>query len=327
MKPILSEPSWLRAAPTPSKVAVSRPVAAPPILPPLISGLSTFESAPVRSSPAPKVATGPFDVTARFDGLYAAAKAGSLTLPADADKYVYLMVPGFMAPKSAMKPNLEALKAAGLDARMTTEMGLDVKGDVEANGKALAEIIRKVASETGKQVVPIVHSSGAPELQAALVADPGVKDDIRCAVSLSGTWGGTPLASKFDGLGARVKHVLGNLAEKVGIDTDGISDVSVAHRREYLAEHPYPKDLRTLTVATSFEHGFSFLDPLVRVIDHVKGGGTSDGMVPTRNQVLPGQPVVYLHEADHTDTIMHRPFSKQDPEALTLAAVSLALGG
>ncbi len=225
---------------------------------------ASFQAGPARTDLAARPSGGPVDVTARFDQLYAEAKAGAL--------------------------------------------------------------IRRVHAETSKQVVPMVHSSGAPELHAALVADPGLKDLIHCAVSLSGTFGGTPLATPFDKLNDKVQHVIGNLAEKIGIDTDGISDLTVANRQAYLKQHPYPSDLLTFTVATSFTKGFSFLRPLVELIEHTGNHQQSDGVVPISNQSLAGQPVAYLKDADHTDTIMHRPFSKQQPEALTIASLAYALG-
>ncbi|MBX7097604.1 MAG: hypothetical protein K1X89_07825 [Myxococcaceae bacterium] len=285
---------------------------------------SRFET--TKRAPA---AANPRDVSSTFEALYQSAKAGTLTLPADADQYVYLMVPGFVAPKSALKPNQEALLALGLDARMSTDPELEhpvnVKASVGENAEALAASIAQLARETGKQVIPIVHSSGAPELHQALIDHPELRAQVHCAIALDGTYGGTPLAERYENLKPVVKHAVDALAAKAGIDPQGITDVVEGNREAYLRAHPFPSDVLAFNVAASFNHGFSFLKPLVALLRKDSPGGASDGMVPTANQTLPGQPVAYLGQADHSDLITHRPFSKQSPEAITLAAVSFAL--
>ncbi len=286
----------------------------------LLSARATGGAAPAK---APRV-EGTLDVTGELDRLYAEARQGRIVLPSDADRYVYLFVPGFLAKHypNTLRPNREALTRRGLDARMSR---IDTNASVETNAGALAKEVRQLGAQTGAKVIPVVHSSGAPELHQALIDSPDIRGAIRCAIALSGTFRGTPLAHRYDRLSGPMRQRLHSLSAKLGIDAQGLADVAVARREAFQREHPYPADVPTLSIACAFTGGVSLLQPLVAHLRGLSPEGLSDGVVPTAHQSLPGHRVAYLLDADHSDTIMARRFSKHDPGALTLAAVTLAL--
>jgi triacylglycerol lipase len=263
-------------------------------------------------------------VSADLLARYSAARAGKAVLSSRASELVYLAIPGYLARHLSLpfEQNLRALRSQGLDARLSAK---DTDASVSTNAQSLAREIRALHLETGKAVVAIVHSSGAPELHEALVLDPDLRTHLHCVLSLNGTFLGTPVAALFAALPSFCQRALSAFARWLGIDTQGILDVTVKHRRAFQERHPYPADVVTLAVATSWTRGFSVLSPLMWGLRRWSPRGLSDGLIPTDHQHLPGHRVAFLSDADHSDAVMPRPGSRQSPGALTLAGVSLVL--
>jgi hypothetical protein len=263
------------------------------------------------------------DVTGQFKTLLGPKGAGPPTLPPEAKDFKYLLVGGLFTNDypGYMDGNLKALKEKGLNA---SKLSIDTSASVETNAKAIHDAILD-ATKDGSKVVLIGQSKGGVDITAACALYPDLKDHVRSVVAMQAPYGGTPVASDLSNckqLGPIVKDVIGKVMRG---DVASLTDLSYDARKAFIAAHPYPQDIPTLSLATSRRatDGSLVAATAGYMVNRYKL--PSDGLVPQADAEIPGSRVVLLDDMDHAESVMKGPTSHYDPGALTLSLVSLAL--
>ncbi len=264
------------------------------------------------------------DVSAKFNELLGAYRAGKSILPPSATSYRYLLVPGMLADHypGYLSDNARALRAAGLT---VSEAPVQTQGRSLQNAEIVRDAILK-ASEGGKQVVVIGHSKGAVDTTVALSLYPELKSKVRSLVALQPSYGGSVLVSDLLGWDKLAPAVRNTLHTLFGGDNHAFDDVTYASRKKFLAEHPYPTDIPTVSLATRRLSPRSLLLPLEQYIK-TRYGWENDGVLTVEDQMIPGSKVVKLDGVDHTGAAMLGlpGLTDYSPGELTIPMVSLAL--
>ncbi len=263
------------------------------------------------------------DRTATFDQAYAAVKAGTSPLPADASDYTYLVVPGFLGEQlpTYMDAHVNRLRERGLTA---SQVGIDTEAGVEVNARQVRDAILE-ASRDGRKVVLLGHSKGGLDITAALSLYPELKEHVRAVTTMQTPYGGTPLASDAQGVGP-LRWLAGNVLERLGGSGDSLRDLTYEQRQAFLAEHPYPSDIPTVSLASSEESLKSVFVTTNRYMSD-RYGWASDGLVPTQDQLIPGSDVVMVKGLDHAEAGIDGPGPLANHKAsdLTEALIAVAL--
>lgn len=271
-----------------------------------------------RQPPPPK------DATAAFTATYAAAKSGSLQLPAEAKAHQYLLVGGLFTNQypGYMDSNQEALQKQGLETR---RVGVDTGQSVETNAKQIRDAILE-ASGDGRKVVLIGQSKGGVDITAALAMYPELKPHVRAVVAMQAPYGGTPIASDVQTcpeLRPIVRSIIGGVMKG---DMKALTDLSYEARMAFVQRYPYPSDIPTVSLATSRDSRRSLVDATGAYLRQ-RYGVQSDGLVAAEDAAIPGSRVVKLANMDHAEGVMEGlpGFSEHRPSAITTALVALAL--
>jgi len=282
-----------------------------------------------------------------FHALYRSVAAGKATMPDGSDvlapdakdRYTVLLVRGLfgntttrLAPYFA--DGVRELRARGFE---ITTASLDTEAPVERNAQALrAEILR--ASSSGKQVILLGHSMAGAVIPAALERYQDELDPkVRMVACFQCAYRGTPLIDFIER--HRVTRAVANafVAKVLGGDPQVLRDLTVSHREAYVAQHPYPSDVPTVSVAGEAAKT-SLLRPSRWLLARSAGGGPldrgakNDGAVPVRSMRLPGSTVVRL-VGDHLSFTMDRtrglgarlPGAPHDAGAVIVTSVALGL--
>lgn len=264
------------------------------------------------------------DITGDFRQTYEATRIGANVLPDEAKDYVYLTVDGLTGENwpGYMEANREGLRDRGLDVR-------EIKVDTEASTLTNAETIRKAIESVGaegKQVVLIGHSKGGVDISAALALHPELKQDVRAVVTMQSPYGGAPLATDLLSNGA-TKWGVDFLAKHIFKgDPDTVRDLTYAYRQQFIADHPYPTDIPTVSLATSSDSQLSLV-AAPNNYARLRYGEKTDGLVSPRDGWIPGANVVKLDDLDHVNSTMPNipQLSNWEPGDLTVALVAMAL--
>ncbi|MBL8914677.1 MAG: lipase [Archangium sp.] len=264
------------------------------------------------------------DATADFNTTYAAAKAGTLQLPAEAKNHRYLLVGGLFTNQypGYMSSNEKALQARGLE---TKKVGIDTGQSVEVNARQIRDAIME-ASKDGKQVVLVGQSKGGVDITAAIAMYPELKPHVRAVVAMQAPYGGTPIASDIKTcpeLAPLVKSVIGAVMKG---DMRALTDLSYETRKAFIAKYPYPSDVPTVSLATSRESKKSLVDATGAYLRD-RYGVKSDGLVAPEDAAIPGSRVVKVTNMDHAESVMEGlpGFPEHRPTAVTQALIALAL--
>jgi triacylglycerol lipase len=283
------------------------------------------------------------DVTNQFKADYGVALKGQLPLPADANRYQYLMVGGLFTDSypGYFKQNVEGLQKWGI--QDVSRVPVDTGASSSENAQKIRDAVLN-AAKSGKQVVLIGQSKGAVDITEAVALYPEIRKSIRAVVSMQGPYGGTPIASDLiDGedQSRALESVLNGVIEDVfhGVPAS-LSDLTYAARKAFVSAHPYPADqVPTLSLATGRALADGKCDPksaLFLTTDylHQRYGLQSDGLVPTKDAIIPGSSLVTLTDMDHADGVLTgiandigpiKHFQNYQPAALTQALVKVAL--
>lgn len=264
------------------------------------------------------------DESARFQGVYAAVKAGKNVLPPEAKDHTYLMVGGLFTERypGYMQANTDRLRQRGLDAR---RVPIDTDASVEANAKAIRDAVL-AAAQGGRQVVLVGQSKGGVDVAAALALYPELKPHVRAVVAMQAPYGGTPIASDI-GQSGNVRQFVERVVRDVFRgDPAALADLSYEARRRFVEAHPYPTDIPTVSLATSRR---SWGSVLLAPTDYLwrRYGLKSDGLVPADDAEIPGSRVVRVDDMDHAESVIQGVpgFSRHRPAEVTEALVALAL--
>lgn len=263
------------------------------------------------------------DVSARFAELLTREEAGEDVLPAGADRFVYLVVggiftdhyPGYMTAVHAR------LHRSKLDSR---PLPVDTEASVATNAEFIRDFV--TANAAGRKVVLIGHSKGGVDIAAALALFPDLRPAVHAVITIGAPFWGSALADAViaDPTGA-------NLAAQVlrwlSGDPEALLDMGRARRAAFNAAHPYPREVPTLSFASSADSPSA--SPMWALVSHLLATvqQPNDGMVCTPDAMLPGADVVCAHDIDHAETAL-RGFSGFDahhPGAIVAVLVAQVL--
>lgn len=263
------------------------------------------------------------DVTAEFKKLNSAAGSGKDVLPKDAGNYKYLVIGGLFGKHlpGYMDDNVAGLKSHGLDA---SEVPVDSDAAVTVNAETIRKAIEAAHAE-GKQVVIIAHSKGGVDAAAALSMHPELKNDVRAMVAIQSPFGGSPVAQDLEN--PATAPVVNNLVKALlHGDPASVKDLTYDARQKFLAQHPLPTDVPTISVATSRD---SLGSVLLGSEEYMKNryGYPSDGLVVPADAIMPGSHVVRLTDMDHAESSLRGVpgFANYRPADITQALVAMAL--
>ncbi|HUS64308.1 MAG TPA: hypothetical protein VMZ28_07180 [Kofleriaceae bacterium] len=263
-----------------------------------------------------------FDITSRFAPVYRAAQGGRRVLPADAEQYVYLLVPGAYGNQvpGYFKSVHKHLAGKGLDVHRSQ---IDTLADVASNARVLRdEILALAHPPTGppRQVVLITHSKGGAD---ALVADAEYQDlhgEIRAMLLMQPAYDqGTPLAALSNNPLSRA--MLRRMGGKDGL----LHDLAPAARRDFSASRPRRTGVPTLVLATSAKNARTSVLRPMRAVLRLLGHGESDGMIPQESQLVEGAHAVMLDDVDHAGPVLKLPGAAYEPGVLVESLLGLTL--
>jgi hypothetical protein len=223
---------------------------------------------------------------------------------------------------------LRAATDAGFDAKLapTNSVGL-----LEANANIVIKEVKQLISRGNETVVILCHSMGCNMASAALakLKELGHEEILKKVrlVTYGAPYLGSPSADLMEGnlLGRMVGRAIATAA---GGDRAVVSELKTQVRAAYIAEHPHPEEVPTLSIAwsappiTSPLYGLSrALGPLYRR----KGfRGPNDAMVPVESQILPNAKVLFLR-GDHMTGAFGLPGARYDSGRTALAVIAMVL--
>jgi triacylglycerol lipase len=241
-------------------------------------------------------------------------KTAIAALPASAKDNRYVLVKGLFGDNypGYMKKNLAALHDSGLTAEYAP---VNTAASVAENKAVLKNMIRT----SDRPIVFVTHSKGTSDATAAIAElykeDPAlVKAKVRGLVSLQGAYGGSPVADWVAShpFTRGLTHLLGGSPESV-------FDLQTSVRHAATAEAPMPTDVvPTISMVGWGPHYHSALGAGVALMK-LGFGQYSDGLVATRDAVIPGSDVVRV-PVDHAKAAFGR-----HSERLTLGLVKHVL--
>ena len=263
------------------------------------------------------------DVTQQFHELLERVRAGEDVVPEEASQYVWLLVPGLFSDMypSYMKGNVIALRDLGLRYR---EVDLTLDQTLESGAGELQKVIMD-ATSGGEQVVILAHSKGGVDTAAALALYPELRSRVRAFIAVQTPYAGSPIASDLQNCPAMGDFAAGIL-RIFGENPQAAIDLTYETRREFLSEHPYPKGVPTLCLATSRVDLRSVVSSTAFYVRN-KYGVESDGLVVPVDAVIPGSRVIYLDDMDHAEAVLSGVpgFTNYRAKEVTQVLVAMAL--
>jgi triacylglycerol lipase len=263
--------------------------------------------------------------TAEFESLHQQVLAGKDVMPAEAKDCVFLAVGGLLsqyAPKELyFDDNLDALEDAGLQ---VGRVPVDTDMGVEHNAAIVREAVLE-AAKNGKKVVLIGHSKGGLDSAAALAMYPELKEHVRALVTIQSPYGGSPMAQDLLD-NPLVRYGLGGAVEALGGSIKAGEDLTYDSRQKFLAKHPLPPGIPTVSMASTT---FKPTSPLFAFQEYMQQryGVKSDGLVLPQDAFIPGSKAVTIHGLDHLESTVTNPnpFKSYKPADITLGLVAMAL--
>ena len=246
---------------------------------------------------------------------------GARRLPRAAAAHDYLLVPGLLwdVVDDYFQPNRRRLEGLGLKASI---LDVDPLGSTAANGRVVARALR--AAE--RPVVVLAHSKGALDTLEALRSEPDLVPKVRALVAIQSPyfgaafadWASRPRLLRDLGLAlARLVMRPGRLLRTSPFRRDeALRDISKEVRAR--AAEPLPAGLAVFSIATTLTSrsrlpwvSWATAGTLSLV------SGDSDGLVETRDALIPGSRAAILEQVSHIDTVSepvhwkHRVFGAQ----------------
>ncbi|MFY2559181.1 lipase [Corallococcus terminator] len=264
------------------------------------------------------------DLTWRFHHLLRSVREGEAVLPAEAWRHQYVLVRGMLGDElpGYLLDNVQRLERRGLD---VLEASVDTEGLLLDNVAVLREALLD-AEHFGRSVVLVGHSKGGVECTALLALYPELRRVVRAVVTLQAPYGGSSIAHDLattPDMRRLIDFAFPLLFHGV---SRSVEELSYPQRMAFIAQHPYPADIPTVSLATSRLSRLSSLFPLQRYLDE-RYGYASDGMVTAVDAEVPGARVVRLDDMDHAEAAL-RAFpglGRYHPGDVTEVMVALAL--
>ena len=249
--------------------------------------------------------------TKKLHALYeASSKSKVSTLPADAQRYRYIIVGGAFtrAYPRYFSHGIKHLRGNNLD---VIEAKVPLMGTVEENSLAIQALIEDQAKQ-GFKVVLIGHSKGGVDIAAALGQRPELSKHVRAVLTIQ-----SPLKGY-------VKTVGGHWSERLlpGAKRT-LSGLTFEKRSESLQDNPFPQTVPTFAFVSSTKVFHPVIKPFAPL---KKSRVANDGFVPLDSQVLPGMSYAEFEGIDHASSVWKLPGNKQvDQASLLMSLVSATL--
>lgn len=238
------------------------------------------------------------NVTLSFQERYAAAKSGDLPLPAGAAETLFFMGPGLFGDQlpGYLEPNRRALAEWGVPQENIQKLRYNTADDPAKNADDIYAQLEAAYRRTGgkQKIVVLGHSKFGRDMLEAFRRHPDLRNIVSGAVMMQPALT-APIAQD---LGRRVmENLLNPVLALVGGDRRAFNGLS-----EKLEElPPWPKDVPTVTMASSTESPKALLQMLSGPYYEKVYNVASDGAVAYQDQVaLDGSYLVSLPGvADH----------------------------
>ena len=190
------------------------------------------------------------------------------------------------------------LQAAGFDMIMASLDGLAASGH---NAALIRDTIMNLpASGTDPDLVLVGYSKGAVDALTAVGSYPELRPRIAAVVSLAGAVGGSPLANQAsEGLFNLMEYFPGSTCRPATSGRSALQDLHTDTRKNWLANHPLPDDVRSYSLITFPEprQVSRILKRYYRKLAQVDP--RNDGQVIFYDQFIPGSQLVAYLNADH----------------------------
>ncbi|KAK8965265.1 hypothetical protein KSP40_PGU014936 [Platanthera guangdongensis] len=266
------------------------------------------------------------DGTARFNGLLENIRKDEHKLT---DSLVYLLVPGLFSNHGPLYfvNTKSCFSKMGLTCHIAK---IHSEASVERNAREIKEYIEEMYWGSKKRVLVLGHSKGGVDSAAAMsLYWPDLKDKVAGLALAQSPYGGSPIASDILREGqlgdyVQLKKIMQVLICKVlKGDPQALEDLTYEKRREFLRNHPLPRELPIVSFHTEAGLGPSVLATLSQVAHadlpiigegqstrvpvviplsaamaacaqllQVRYGEKSDGLVTRRDAEVPGSIVV-----------------------------------
>ncbi len=266
----------------------------------------------------------PTDITPRFRRVLHRVREGERVLPDEAPRHLYLLVKGMLGDElpGYLEDNLARLEKRGLETR---EVAVDTEGRLVDNVAVVRDAIEN-AAHFGRTVVLVGHSKGGVEALSTLALHSGLRRHVRAVVSMQAPFGGSVIANDLvttPALRRLLDVAFPSLFQGTAASVD---DLSYTRRMEFVRQHPHPRDVPTVALATSRLSRRSLMRPLCAYVNERYGWGC-DGLVTALDAEVPGSRVVRLDDMDHAEAALTGlpGFANYFPGDLTETLVSLAL--
>ena len=251
--------------------------------------------------------------------------AGQSILPDDAADHMYLFVPGVFTERYPfyLRDPLARLSALGLD---HVVVPIDTDQAIARNVEPIRETILEYARD-GRQVVLVGHSKGGVDIAAALSFHPELRPLVRAMVALQTPWLGSPIADFVAGRSTLAQGHRLVVERAFQGDEQALLDLQESVRHAFVAQHPWPTEVPTVSLATALTSRKRSLLSLVDGLLSDKHGPT-DGFVPVSSAILPGSDAVFARDIDHGGIVLPAPAGLSawlPPADLVVALIALAL--
>ncbi|KAK4270504.1 hypothetical protein QN277_023533 [Acacia crassicarpa] len=193
------------------------------------------------------------DGTERFKEIFDNIRHGVHKLP---NSMVYLLIPGLFSNHGPLY--FVNTKASFSKMGLTCHIAkIHSEASVEKNAKEIKEYIEEIYWGSNKRVLLLGHSKGGVDTAAALsLYWSELKDKVAGLVLAQSPYGGSPIASDLLREGQLGDYV--NLRKLTEIlicrimkgDMRALEDLTYERRREFLKEHPLPKELPVVSLRT-----------------------------------------------------------------------------
>jgi hypothetical protein len=188
------------------------------------------------------------------------------------------------------------IRSQGYDMRI---MKVDALSGSATNARLIRDEIMAMPEEAGPpRLVLMGYSKGTPDILEAVVDYPEIRSRIAAVVSAAGAVGGSLLANDAtQGQADMMTHFPGATC-KSG-DQDAVRSLRTDVRRQWLAEHPLPSDIRYYSVVTLPDR-----ERISRILSSsydklAKVDARNDSQVIYSDEFIPGSTLLGFINADH----------------------------
>ena len=188
------------------------------------------------------------------------------------------------------------LQSSGYEVGM---LKVDALSSSSNNARQIRDGIAALPPElSGRPIVLIGYSKGAPDVLEAIVAYPELQQQVVAVLSVAGSVGGSPLANTADQGDLNImRHFPGSECDAG--DGGAIESLRPATRRTWLMDHPLPQGIAWYSLVTypQPDRISSILKSSYRKLSLVDA--RNDSQMIYYDQIIPGSTLLGFANADH----------------------------